>query len=222
MKRTITIRIIVAVVVLVFVIGTWVQTGRPDLAAFKFFSVAVLVSTVIFNLWDFWLWRLSFVQRIPGVPRSVRGTWQGTLTSFWVDPATGSTPSPRTAYLVVRQTASLIAVKLLTDESKSTSAIADISEVDGSIVLSYLYLNKPEMRVEHRSRIHHGSAVFEVSGCPAKRLKGRYWTDRDSRGELEFGKRRDEFADDFTEATEYFADEISVEPQPNQIRQGIG
>ena len=204
MKRTITIRVIVAVVVVVFVIGTWVQAGRPDLAALKFFSAAVLSSTAVFNLWDFWLWRLPFVQRIPGVPRSLRGTWEGTLTSFWVDPSTGKSPEPKTVYLVVQQTGSLIIVKLLTDESRSTSALANVSEVDGSVLLAYLYLNKPDMRVEHRSRIHHGSAVFDVSGCPARRLKGRYWTDRDSKGELEFVERSNKLADDFAEAAGYF------------------
>jgi hypothetical protein len=203
-KRTITIRVIVAVVVIVFVIGTWVQDGQPDLAALKFFSAAVLVSTAVFNLWDFWLWRLPLVQRIPGVPRSIRGTWKGTLTSFWVDPATGNSPQPKTVYLVVQQTGSLVIVKLLTDESKSTSALANVSEIDGSFLLTYLYLNKPDMRVEHRSRIHHGSAVFDISGCPSRRLKGRYWTDRDSKGELEFGERNKKLADDYAEAAGYF------------------
>jgi hypothetical protein len=204
MKRTITIRVIVAVVVVVFVIGTWVQAGRPDLAALKYFSAAVLASTAVFNLWDFWLWRLPFVQRIPGVPRSLRGTWEGTLTSFWINPSTGKSPEPKTVYLVVQQTGSLIIVKLLTDESRSTSALANVSEVDGSVLLAYLYLNKPDLRVEHRSRIHHGSAVFDVSGCPARRLKGRYWTDRDSKGELGFVERSNKLADDFAEAAGYF------------------
>ena len=72
MKRTITIRVVVAVVVIVFVIGTWMQNGQPNLGALKFFSAAVLVSTIVFNLWDFWLWRISLIQRIPGVPRSIR------------------------------------------------------------------------------------------------------------------------------------------------------
>jgi len=204
MKKTITIRVIVAVVAVVFVVGTWVQDGRPDLAALKFFSIAVLASTVVFNLWDFWLWRLSLIQRIPGVPRSIRGTWKGALSSFWVDPATGKQPAPKDVYLVVQQTGSLVVVKLLTDESRSTSASANVSEVDGSFLLTYLYLNKPDMRVEHRSRIHHGSAVLDISGCPARRLKGRYWTDRDSKGELEFAERNKKLADDFAEAAGLF------------------
>ncbi|MFB8777131.1 Cap15 family cyclic dinucleotide receptor domain-containing protein [Streptomyces broussonetiae] len=207
MKRTIIIRVVVAVVVVVFVIGTWAQDGRPDLAALKFFSVAVLASTLVFNLWDFWLWRLPLIQRVPGVPRSIRGTWKGTLTSLWVDPATGNNPPPKTVYLVAQQTASLVTVKLLTDESKSTSALASVSEVDGSFLLTYLYLNRPDMRVEHRSRIHHGSTVFDVSGNPARRLKGRYWTDRDSKGELDFEERdKKNLADDFAEAAGLFGE----------------
>ncbi len=207
MKRTIAIRAIVGAVVLVFVVSALVQSGKPDWTALKLFSTAVLLCTVMFNLWDFWLWRIPLIQQIPGVgvPRSLRGTWKGTLTSFWVDPATGTVPPPKTVYLIVQQTASLVSVKLMTDESKSTSALAEVSEVDGSIILTYMYLNKPEMRVEHRSRIHHGSTVFDVSGSPARRLKGRYWTDRDSKGELDFEERnKKSLADDYTEAAGLF------------------
>jgi predicted pore-forming effector associated with SMODS systems len=204
MKRTIVIRIIVSVVVVVFVVGTWVQNRRLDFEALKYFSAAVLASTAVFNLWDFWLWRLQLVQRIPGVPRSVRGTWKGTLAPLWVDPVTGKSPEAKTVYLVVQQTSSLVLVKLLTDESRSTSSLAKVSSTDGSFLLTYLYLNKPDMRVEHRSRIHHGSAVFDISGCPAKRLRGRYWTDRDSKGELEFVERSQKVVDDFTDAGSLF------------------
>ncbi|WP_438817412.1 hypothetical protein [Streptomyces fildesensis] len=140
-----------------------------------------------------------------GVPRSVRGTWKGTLTSFWIDAENGNIPPPKTVYLVVQQTASRISVKLMTDESKSTSALANVEEADGSVRLTYMYLNRPDMRVEHRSRIHHGSTVLDVSGSPARRLKGRYWTDRDSRGELDFEERSTQkLADDFAEAIELF------------------
>lgn len=204
MKSTITIRVIVSVVVVVFVAGAWITSGELDLGWLRFFSAAVLIATLVLGLWDIWLWRLPLVQRIPGVPRCARGTWQGTLTSFWVNPTTGKSPPPKTVYLVVRQTATLVTIKLLTDESKSTSVLAHVSAVDGSTVLTYLYLNRPDMRVEHSSRMHHGSAVLDVSGCPAERLKGRYWTDRDSKGELEFTLRHRKLADDFAEAARNF------------------
>ncbi|MFJ2256868.1 hypothetical protein ACIOKD_00760 [Streptomyces sp. NPDC087844] len=209
MKMQIVIRAIVGVVVSIFMATAWAHDGKPDWGTLKLFSTAVFVCTMMFNVWDFWLWRLPWIQRIPGVgiPRSLRGTWKGTLTSFWVDPSTGHNPQPKTVYLVVHQTASQVSVKLLTNESKSVSDLAKVSEVDGSFLLTYLYLNKPDMRVEHRSRIHHGSTVFDVSGNPARRLKGRYWTDRDSKGELDFVERdKTKLADDFAEAAELFGE----------------
>ena len=44
-----------------------------------------------------------------------------------------------------------------------------------------------------------------LSGRPAERLAGRYWTDRDSKGELEFTHRHNGLADDFQQASGYFA-----------------
>jgi hypothetical protein len=203
-KQSLIVRIVTGVVVAVFVAGTWIKSRQIDLGWLKYFSAAVLLATIILALYDMWLWRLPLAQRLPGVPRSVRGTWRGTLTSFWVDPATGRSPSPKTVYLAIRQTATLISVKLFTDESRSTSSLGQITAIDGGFILVYVYLNFPEMRVEHRSRMHHGSAALDVSGYPANRLKGRYWTDRDSKGELDFVERANKIADDFTSAAQLF------------------
>jgi hypothetical protein len=204
MKRKIIVRVVAAVVVAVFVAGTWLTNGKVDLAWARFFSAAVLVTSLILGVWDVWLWRLPAVQRIPGVPRRIRGTWQGTLRSYWIDPATGQPLPPKKVYLVVHQTATLISVKLFTNESRSTSTIADVSTVDGLSVLTYVYLNRPDMRVESRSRMHHGSTTIDVCGRPPSRLHGRYWTDRESKGELEFTKWHKGLADDFAEASRYF------------------
>jgi hypothetical protein len=204
MKRTFIVRFVAGTVVLVFVIGTWVTSRKIDLGWLKYFSAAVLVATIALGLWDTWLWRLSLLQRLPGVPRCVRGTWKGTLTSFWIDPNTGRSPAPKTVYLIVRQSATLVSVTLVTDESRSTSTLGAVSTVDGGSMLTYLYLNRPDMRVEHRSRMHHGSTVLDISGSPSERLKGRYWTDRDSKGELDFTERVSKLAEDFDTATRLF------------------
>lgn len=204
MKRKLTVQIIVGIVVVVFVSGTWLKSRQIDLGWLKYFSVAVFAASVVLAGWDAIIWRISFVQRIPGVPRSIRGTWRGTLTSFWIEPTTNARPVPKTAYLVVRQTASTVSVKLFTDESYSMSTFGEILDLDGSAALAYMYLNRPEMSVEHRSRIHHGSAVLDISGKPAKRLQGRYWTDRDSKGELEFTRQSNKLADDFLDAEQLF------------------
>ena len=67
-----------------------------------------------------------------------------------------------------------------------------------------MYLNRPDSSVEHRSRMHHGSASLDITGAPATRLRGRYWTDRDSEGELDFRERNRMLADDYDEADALF------------------
>lgn len=204
MRRAVLVRVVAACVVGVFALGTWTTSGRLDVGWLQFFSAAVLVATPVLTLWDLWIWRLPIVQHIQGVPRNIRGTWKGVLSSLWLDPATNKQYPPKNVYLVVRQTASLVSVKLLTDESTSSSSLAAVSTIDGSSVLDYLYLNRPDTRVEHRSRMHHGSTVLDIAGNPAQRLKGRYWTDRDSKGELTFTERRKKLADDYVGAMDLF------------------
>lgn len=207
MKRTVIVRVVAAIVLSVFSIGTWVTSGELNVGWLRFFSAGVFVATLFLAAWDLWIWRLPIAQHVPGVPRCVRGTWKGTLTSFWQDPATGERVAPKTAYLVIRQTSTLVSAKLLTDESKSSSSLASVSVPDGTAVLDYLYLNRPKASVEDRSRMHHGSTVLDIVGNPAKRLDGRYWTDRDSRGELLFTERSSRIAEDFTDAETLFTKE---------------
>jgi len=76
MKRTILIRVVAAVVLIVFSLGTWIKSGQLDIGWLQFFSVGVLAAAVILGCWDFWLWRIPLVQRVPGIPRNIRGTWQ--------------------------------------------------------------------------------------------------------------------------------------------------
>jgi hypothetical protein len=204
MKRAILVRVVVGIVILVALIGTWFSAGVLELGWLKFFSVAVFVATAALGLWDSVLWRVPLIQKLPGVPPNLRGTWEGMLKTYWVDPDTGKSPAPKTVYLVIRQTASLVSVKLLTNESRSNSSFGTVRTIDHSSELIYMYLNRPDVGLQHRSRMHHGSTELDVSGKPATRLKGSYWTNRDSKGELDFTQRRRKLADDFDSAVVLF------------------
>lgn len=198
------VQLIAAIVVAVFAGGIWLTGGQLHSQWLRFYGAAIFVATVALSLWEAFIWRLPPVQRIQAVPRNVRGTWRGTLTSIWNDPEMSTPPPPKTAYLVIRQRASSVAVTLLTDESRSSSFMGQVDTVDGSTILSYSYRNRPSPLVEHRSRIHHGSALLDVSGRPATRLVGRYWTDRNSRGELDFNGRFKAAVEDFEAAEKLF------------------
>lgn len=205
MNRGIVVKLTAAVVISILAVSSWVTRGELDLTLLRFFSTAVLVVTLLLTAYDLFLWRLSLVQRIPGVPRSVRGTWKGTIASMWVDPSTGARINPIDAYVVVRQTSTTVTVRLLTQESTSSSTLARVAQPDGSPVLDYLYLNHPRATVRDRSPMHHGSVALEISGMPAHRMMGWYWTDRDSKGEMKFDTRSSKLADDFDDAAALFA-----------------
>lgn len=206
MINGILIRVLVVIVSVVFVVGSWIATGAPNTSLFSFFSIAVFVCTVLVMLWDKWIWKSKFAQMLPGVSRNLSGTWEATLESFWINPATGSTPPAKTIYMVVRQTSSSASVTLLSDESKSKSSLARVVEEDGSWLLHYVYTNEPRLEFRGQSPIHHGSAVLAVTGSPAKRLEGGYWTDRGSKGQLKLLRRSKKLAEDFEEASDVLKD----------------
>lgn len=95
-------------------------------------------------------------------------------------------------------------IVMLTNESRSKSTRARISDDKVSASLDYMYLNRPDSRFEHRSRTMMHSTSLDIIGRPAIRLKGRYWTNRDSKSELVFCERTIKFADDFLQAETFF------------------
>lgn len=204
MTSRILVRAIAFIVAAVFLIGSWIETGSPSIGFLRLFSVAVFVVTVLLLVWDHWLWRTKLLQKIPSVPRNIRGTWKGKLESLWVDPKSGLSPAPKTVYVVIKQTSSEITVKLISDESVSESSVAKLKQENGSWVLHYIYTNESKMQLRRASPIHHGSGVYVVSGRPAKRLEGNYWTDRDSKGHLTLSEKVSCLADDFVEAEALF------------------
>lgn len=204
MRTRTVVFVIAAVVVTVFAVGIWTTDGRVELGWLRFFSLAVAVGVGVLGLWEHRLWRAPQCQALPSVPRNLRGTWKGSLISFWTDPETEQSPEAKPVYLVVRQTATTVTVVLLTDESRSVSSTATVIDDKGTVTLAFMYVNRPDSRFEHRSRMHHGSAALDVTGRPAIRLRGRYWTDRDSKGELDFGERDVRIADDYDQAAKFF------------------
>lgn len=206
MTNRLIVNAIASVVASVFAFGVWLSDDPKNFGWLRFYSAAVLLVTLLLMLWEHWVWRWPIIQRIPKIPRSVRGTWKGEIKSHWIDPSTGAPVSPKAIFLVVRQTASTVKVDIHTDESTSRSGIGSVQQVGGSWTLDYMYLNTPLLSVQDRSRIHHGSCSLQLAGLPTVRMAGQYWTDRDSKGELTFADHRVKLADDYRDAIDMFSD----------------
>lgn len=165
----------------------------------KPFSLVVGVVSGALAGFDRWLWRWPGIRTAVGRP-DLEGTYWGVIRSEWVNPDTGQKPAPIPAAIVIKQTYTCITVTLCTAESTSSTIAATLDEgPDGRFAVAGLYRNEPRLSVQERSRMHHGGVRLHLAG-PDTRLHGSYWTDRDSKGEMEFTRVSAKRAADFAEA----------------------
>lgn len=163
-------------------------------------SAVVSALAVFLLVFDKWVWAWPLVRLVAKRP-DLRGTWKAELRSSWRDPDTKAPEKPILAYVVVRQTASSVHVRLMTQDSRSISVAASLlPEADGAYVLSSIYRNEPRLSKRRESPIHHGGLVLRLSGAPAQRMSGHYWTDRKSDGEIDLKRLSREAVDDFEAA----------------------
>jgi hypothetical protein len=176
---------------------------HPDLLAP--FSQVVGVLVLLLTLYDLWLWKLPPFARWLAKRPVLEGTWRGTVDSRWVNLDTGTSAKEIEAYMVIRQTFSSLSMRLYTAESSSQLLGAEITYArDGLCELSGVYRNEPKTAVRQRSPIHHGAILLQIQGRPVTALKGKYWTDRNSGGDIELLQRNAKHAEDFTSAQALF------------------
>jgi hypothetical protein len=147
-------------------------------------SGILLILLGIFNKWA-WRWRIFY----PWLVRkpNIQGTWKGKLTSDWKDPQTQKRADSLEVYLVIVQEYSTVNAFLLSRESRSELLSGEIiKKVDGSYQFIYVYRNTPQLLLRENSPIHFGSVILDIAVNPKFSLEGEYWTDRGSRGQMEF------------------------------------
>ena len=145
---------------------------------------AILLMCGIFVTWG-WKWRIFRGWLVP-FP-DLNGLWRGTLQTTWVDPATLRIPSPIDVTLAIKQSFVRISCVMRTDQMNSRSFLADFW-LDGDEQirkLGYCYFSTPRQSVREQSAPHQGTVIFEIVGSPPSRLRGEYWTDRKTTGEVE-------------------------------------
>jgi hypothetical protein len=159
------------------------------------FSWAVTIVAFALLLWERWLWGWRIFHPWLTNKPDLRGTWKGVLNSSWVNPDSKQRRGPIEVYLVVRQTYSTLDVRLLSTESNSTSLSASL-HVDnvGIWDAAVTYRNIPTVLRREHSPISHGGMLLYVRGAPIHQLDGEYWTDRETKGELVFKSRCNNFA----------------------------
>lgn len=170
-------------------IGIAILTGI-DLSKFVDFILILpkvaAIDLILYAVFSNWGWRWKVFQGWLVPFPDLNGTWQGSIQTTWINPETGDKPGPIPTILSIKQSFSKISCVMRTAEMTSYSYAEEFKlEKDKQVrQLTYSYTNKPKLSVTDRSIPHEGTIVFDIIGKPVSKLKGHYWTDRKSTGEI--------------------------------------
>lgn len=137
--------------------------------------------------WDLWLWRLPLLNRLIRRPR-IDGLWEVTLTPTAESHIPeGGNRGPIPAYVVINQSFWSIHVRQMTVQSGSDSKSFFWSHLPGDDVerLNFLYRNDPRPEHQARSHPHLGSCSFNTARRVPQSIRGVYFTDRYTQGEMD-------------------------------------
>lgn len=136
---------------------------------------------------DLWIWKLPGLNTLTGRPR-IYGTWAAQIRprAQSLIPS-GGNRGPITAGIVIEQTYWTVAARVYTSESSSKTLVSTIvpdPDSRSSKELSYVYYNTPRQEFSERSHPHHGTTLLRVVGNDPLSLRGSYWTDRLTAGDI--------------------------------------
>ncbi len=148
----------------------------------------ISIDVAIFGIFAKWGWRWKFFRGWLVPFADLNGTWIGNIHSDWIDPSTEKKIAPIPAMLTIKQTFLHISCVMHTGEMKSHSySESFLIDADKQIkALAYIYTSKPRISLNQRSVPHDGAVYFEIIEKPNRVLKGHYWSERKTTGEMIF------------------------------------
>lgn len=156
-------------------------------------STPVVVLSALFWLFDRYLWKFRLFHGWLVRRPNLSGTWQVTFQSTWVDPKTKQQIGPKIGEIQVRQTYSNLTFQVETEESLGSLVASELlRDIDGTYRFCGSYLNEPKAKYREKSQIHYGTFLLKVEGpshAPSG-LRGAYWTDRKTTGEMSATRHR--------------------------------
>ena len=186
------------------------QGTQVSSAYLRPFGTVVGFLVVLGTVFEFLLWRWSWLHGWFVKRPDLRGTWRVELQSDWIDPATNVVVPIIICYMGVAQTLSTLQMHLMTPESESWFIAERITPSRSKVGyrVAGVYTNEPKTHLRgKRSEIHLGGLLLETHG-PANRpntLTGEYWTDRKTKGQMTFTERLPDVFTRFEDAKRAFA-----------------
>lgn len=146
----------------------------------------VTINGIFWAIFIRWGWKFKYFRNWLVPFPNLSGTWYGKVIPNNLNPETKQIYNPVDISVEIRQTFLNIYVKVYSHEmeSKSYSASFIINHEENEKKLCYSYLSKPRSNIRGRSPIHDGTALLIIEGKKEDELKGEYWTNRKSTGEI--------------------------------------
>lgn len=145
-----------------------------------FDGIGYSVTICLFVAWIYEkiIWRYDFLEKTPRLKKKYKAVikyqYDGKYKSKEVD-------------LTIYQDLLFVRVEMKSDESFSKSIIASVYQDNGIWYLTYTYINEPNQKVRNRSTIHYGTCKLNLNDI--NNIKGEYFTDRGSCGDIELYKK---------------------------------
>jgi hypothetical protein len=185
----------IAWIILSLITGT---TLSNFLEFIKLVPNVVTIDSVAIFIFVKWLWKIKIFKKWLVPFPNLNGTWYGKIYSDWTNPETNQSIPPIPVMLTIKQSFFNISFLMQTSEMKSYSNIEGFSiNADRQIKqITYTYTSKPRIVLNQRSLPHDGTIVFDIIEQPERKLKGRYWTERKTKGEIELNFYSKELCED--------------------------
>lgn len=139
---------------------------------FGYAGEAVGLATVIMAAYERWLWRINPFETTPALKKIYTGKIVSSYDNI-----------ERPIELYIKQSLLSVQITMVSAESRSNSLSASVTGINGENSLIYHYLNTPQSKYRDRSEVHYGTAVLTI--IDGTMLKGRYYTDRKTNGDIE-------------------------------------
>lgn len=143
---------------------------------YGFIGEAIGASAIIMILFNKYAWKWKWIRWMHDTPILAK-KYTGTFIS-------DSDHVERSGNLIINQTFLTVSVQLVTDESRSRSLTASLSNVQDVLYLIYTYQNDPRADIQDQSPIHYGTAMLDISNPMI--LEGNYFTGRNTKGSMKF------------------------------------
>lgn len=154
--------------------------------AINFVSKIISIDLFVYALFVKWFWKWKPFRNILVLDPNIQGTWIGILESSWKNEETGEKVPPIPTMLTITQDLHNVNCVMHTGEMKSRSYSGSFNIDDGKQIkqLVYTYTSNPGIHIRERSQPHDGTAVFDIIESSERKLKGRYWSERLTKGEI--------------------------------------